>query len=670
MKKRIKSNWLLYLVWAFALVNVLAITAYYECDNTIFQGIAETRETIISSEIPVEIKRIYVVEGQCVSKGTKLVDMNSPDMTIKINHISHQLEQLKAQKGVNKDEIRSKIKQFTAEKQSRSSEINNKIKQLKNQYNLNKELIIGLKSIDQGKEYNNNDFTEISNPIMLKIENLKQELDMSIRPLNIQIELLRKSLHISECPIKIQIEQLEKELDLLNQEKRKLHIYSHLSGIIGSVNFKPGEKVSPFAPILTLHTKNPSFVKGYIHENVYTQVSIGKKLNIKSQADFKNKTVGTVVGVGSRIVEYPIRLRKHPELKVWGREVVIQIPENNHFILGEKVHINSLHPKSLLLAIIKTFSFLEEIYAEQTADEPINISNKFNKNYNLLPIAPLKIKNIEASAILWIPDSDQYLLFSDDTPDNKPYVFLMDSFGRIIDEILIDSLHKINDIESVAIDNNGNIFIASSLSVNKKGKRSKSRKLLISVKWENRSFRLTGKCNLYKILNRAALKNQKKEWAKFLLKGIKDNTIDIEGMFYKDNSLFLGFKTPLYNENSVILKIDQVNKMIKNHKLSNNQISIWKKLALKQNDRLAQEYISDLLYDNGNLFITGTDSLGNLGGSLWQYSYSNDKLTLIQSFEGAKPEGLAATKDKSTYMVCFDQDNHQSSQITTIKVTQ
>ncbi len=187
MKKQRGSNWLLFIIWIAAFTGVVIITLNCDRESTSFNGIAETREIMISSEIPVEIKRINVVEGQSVAEGELLLELNSPDLTIRINHISHQLGQLKAQKGVDKDEIRSKIKQLNAEKASLSSEISNQIRQIENQYNLNKELTSGLKSISRYKE-RESDQDSPANPITLRIEDLRQSLALSLKPLNIQTD--------------------------------------------------------------------------------------------------------------------------------------------------------------------------------------------------------------------------------------------------------------------------------------------------------------------------------------------------------------------------------------------------------------------------------------------------------------------------------------------------
>lgn len=346
MTTRFKSDWLLYTVWVIILVLVIFITWTRELESTSFFGITETREIVISSESSVEVKKISVVEGQSVNQQQLIVELISPDLTIKINQVSHQLDELKAQKGVNKNELISKISQLKAEREATQSEINNKIRQLENQYNINKALTSELKSI---QKIEMTDSFRASNPILIAIEILNQELSLKVSPINIQLELLQDVLDASESPIEIQVERLVRELELLNHEEDNLTIYAQISGIIGSVNYKSGEIVAPHSPILTLHTKNPSLIKGYIYEDVYTHISVGMEVGVTSLTDSKTKITGTVVGVGSRIVEYPVRLRKHPDLQVWGREIIIKIPAVNPLILGEKVLINATPHKSTLL---------------------------------------------------------------------------------------------------------------------------------------------------------------------------------------------------------------------------------------------------------------------------------------------------------------------------------
>lgn len=290
MRNRREGAWPLYAALVIVSAAVIWITFSYKGKSTSFCGIAETMKIAVTSENPTEIKRISVVEGQSVIRGQRLVELENPKLTIQINDISHELERRKAE------------------------------------YDINKALAAGLKSIGKGEERGESTTSHLP--------------ALSVNPREVQAGPGQKPMGGPKSPAEIRVEQLEEKLSLLKLEKSKLNIYAKISGIIGSVNFKPGEKVAPFVPILTLHTKSPLFVKGYIHEDVYSHVSIGQRVDVRSLTDTESSITGTVVGVGARVVEYPVRLRKNPNVQAWGREVVVEIPEDNPFILGEKVLIN------------------------------------------------------------------------------------------------------------------------------------------------------------------------------------------------------------------------------------------------------------------------------------------------------------------------------------------
>jgi HlyD family secretion protein len=77
-------------------------------------------------------------------------------------------------------------------------------------------------------------------------------------------------------------------------------------------------------------------------------VKVGQQVRIESLTEPKVTLIGTVTGVSSRIVEYPVRLRKISDLQMWGRQIIIKIPENNRLLMGEKVIISFMNQKKLL----------------------------------------------------------------------------------------------------------------------------------------------------------------------------------------------------------------------------------------------------------------------------------------------------------------------------------
>ncbi len=329
----------LFLFWLLAIGVIVYMTLTYESESADLYGIAETKEIVVNWEHAVDIKKIHVVEGQEIKSGDRLVELDSPDLSLKISQITHRHNELKVQRGMNAAEIRAKLRQLQAEKSVKLVDLSYRVQNLSRQLKFNKEMAAGLKSLEKSWGKSKNEKSKSS--IQMKIDSLEEEKKLYLKQVKIQAETLNILLNPNHSASKIQVAQLDSELKLLLKEKEKLAIFATQAGVIGSVFVKSGEKVAPFTPILTLHSKNPSYVKGYIHENVYSRIEVGDKMEIISLADRNNRMVGQAVGVGTRIVEYPIRLRKIPELQMWGREVLIKIPQQNPFILGEKVLIHS-----------------------------------------------------------------------------------------------------------------------------------------------------------------------------------------------------------------------------------------------------------------------------------------------------------------------------------------
>jgi HlyD family secretion protein len=319
------------ILWLVILGVVIWMSLHFQKEKTTFLGIADTREIIINNEYPVLIKKIYVLSGQAVDTGDSLVAFIRPELDRKIAEVSHAVARIKAQKTTDYDYVKSQINQLKAQRAAKENESRALVEELKNKARINKELTSELKSVSVKKD----ETQAIPGSIQLKIDNLEKELELVINEIDLKI---RQFQNMNTTPVAVQLENLEDELKVLNEEAKKLTVISSIKGLIGSVNFKEGENASPFASIITLHTKSPSYVIGYIPENVYNKACEGQTVSVSSLTN-RGLTDGIVIGIGSRIVSCPARLWKRPDLQVWGREVQIKIPESNQFLLGEKVSI-------------------------------------------------------------------------------------------------------------------------------------------------------------------------------------------------------------------------------------------------------------------------------------------------------------------------------------------
>ena len=72
----------LHLVWIVAVALIVMLSLGHRGESTKFFGIAETREIVINSENPVELKRMLVVAGQEIREGDLLVELDRPGLTL------------------------------------------------------------------------------------------------------------------------------------------------------------------------------------------------------------------------------------------------------------------------------------------------------------------------------------------------------------------------------------------------------------------------------------------------------------------------------------------------------------------------------------------------------------------------------------------------------------
>jgi HlyD family secretion protein len=319
------------ILWVAAVVALILINADFKSAGSVFLGIAQTDELVINFQSDTEIKQVMVTAGQQVREGDVLMEVDHPQLSVRLSQIENQLQEYRASSRRSNNENASLIVQLESQMKARASELNLEINQLTSQLELNKELNKELKSIPQ------NTGSSTQNPVELRIESLKEELTLSNQSYQAQINQLKGANNSGNNPVQAQIESLEAELDQLREEQKQQRVIAPIAGIIGSINFSPGEIVSSFTPIMTINSKTPSFVIGYIHENSAQMISSGDEVSVLRESTREDAIDGSVVGVGSRIVEYPIRLRKNPDIPLWGREVQIKIPEDNNLLLGEKL---------------------------------------------------------------------------------------------------------------------------------------------------------------------------------------------------------------------------------------------------------------------------------------------------------------------------------------------
>lgn len=322
---------------AFFVFLFLLISLFLRMDSSVtFYGFAENKETEINMESPVEVIDIFVTTGQKVKKGTVLLEVLSSSLPVKIDNARYSVEELQTKYQLWKSDLDWRISQYNIELNEKTTKIQGQIDQHYAEIEKNKKLVENIQSINlDGKKEGG-----IQNPIFLKIEALKKELNFTRDLISTEISNLKSERFASNNPLLSQIKSLESELNYFNTRLKKQTIVAPSAGLIGNIHCKEDEKISSFNPLITFYEESPTLVIGYIHEDLILKININDSIEVLSGSRPEVSNMGAVKTLGSRIVEIPPRLRKIKEFKTFGREIIIEIPAENPFLQKEKVILN------------------------------------------------------------------------------------------------------------------------------------------------------------------------------------------------------------------------------------------------------------------------------------------------------------------------------------------
>lgn len=458
-------------------------------------------------------------------------------------------------------------------------------------------------------------------------------------------------------PLMVDISDLREELALLERAKRNLFVFAEVDGVVGAVNYKKGEKVPNFMPLITLSPESPTFVEGFVHESLHTRLEVGRTVTVKPVTSLTKPVQGRIISVGSRIIMMPIRLMHYPNQQVWGREVVVEIPEHSGLLMNEKVQIKpSFEMFQLPLVIAATESAKANTAAATT---PTSTAKHDGKPQDLRMPAQLERRyDFEPSGVIYLADVKKFLVVSDDTDkQNSASLFMVDRNGQVEDQTLfIPGVGEISDMESIS-QSGDYVYVMTSQGLNKKGKDKPERNVFIRSKRAGLEMTETQVLNFKPMLMKL-IANSTDAKLKATFKGAKATDFEIESHFVEDDSLYIGFKNPVSKtKETLILVISDVDKIFKTKTLDSAQLVGVKWVDFGQVAG-APHHMSDLIRVKGRMYAT-TVCHHEGCGAIWRLTEADGKMTAeqIKAFDDLKPEGIAFDPEDSSFFVTFDLKN-------------
>lgn len=443
-------------------------------------------------------------------------------------------------------------------------------------------------------------------------------------------------------PLAVDIVDLREEIEILESQKRNLYVFAEVDGIVGAVHFKRGEKVSAFTSLLTLSSESPSYVEGFVHESLGTQVEVGQRVGITSLHRDLGTVEGRVVSFGSRVVAMPPRMLYHPTMQAWGREVVVEIPPHNPLLVGEKVQIK---PRFELLTFSRAMAApdIHEPASAMPEPAPMELPRNFGLRFNFEP-----------SGAVYLEDLKKFLVVSDDGDgDRHLNLFLVDKDGRVDDQtVRVPGAGEIDDIESIS-EANGWTYLLASQSLTKKGKDKRQRNLLVRARRSGLSMGSVQTIELKPLLVKALKSSGERRLQEAFAESWKE--LEIESHFVDRESLYLGFKQPKSLGSAIVVKIEDVEGLFLNKKIPSRNLSLWHEIRFDRVHGSAQQ-LTDLIR-RGQSYYAATSCEDGVCGAVWKLEEVSGELVpeLLRSFKSFRPEGLAYHSADDSLFVTFDQ---------------
>lgn len=323
---------LIYLLAGLAGIGLLPFFKSKLTHSVEFYGIAENPVSSINFDYPVEIIRLFKMQGETLLKGDTIMTLRRLDQ--KSREITLQFELAD-----NDLRLHTSLEALAHE----LALIENQKTQLETEFRYEGELLkqkIDKFQTSKGFLLQNDSLKSTNLGFETSIKQLESEFKQNLAGLNLKLKQKQNDKTALLENHRLRRAKLQNELDVLRSSSGELTVVSSGNGMVGQLEFGEGDRIPEFTAIAKFYDQHPSMVSFYIGDQQLTLLNEGDSVWIESinTPDFKFK--GTVHAMGNRITSLPERLKKIPDLRAWGREVQVRIPASNPFLQGEKVKVH------------------------------------------------------------------------------------------------------------------------------------------------------------------------------------------------------------------------------------------------------------------------------------------------------------------------------------------
>lgn len=319
-----------YYVLVLVMVGIMFFVTrkYYQGSGNNWVGLAQAKDYTLSSEKQAAVASIRVVQGQTIQTGDTLILLMSEGLAQNMEKLQNRIRTLQSEKIEKQSLVKSDIDLLNSAAAIQVKQIEQEITEAEAELKINKTLTSDLQLTSNKQQVS---------PLEEKIKSLREEIALRKQELQIKINDLKAKNASDQSVLQNQIQLLETEFTQMNRERLSLTKIATSDGVVESIYVKEGEQLDAYTRLISILPKSPSSAVGYLGTEK-TFPPIGTKVQVLGYEARWKAVDAKVIGYGA-VTALPEILQKATAVKAFGKEIFIELPDENEFSTGEKLLI-------------------------------------------------------------------------------------------------------------------------------------------------------------------------------------------------------------------------------------------------------------------------------------------------------------------------------------------
>jgi multidrug resistance efflux pump len=323
---------ILFLLFPAALAACIWIARDFQgqSGNTFF-GMAETEPQTLNFDHDIAVQELRVKTGDLVKKGDTLAIFTRADLDKTEAERRSDIARTETERAAEHTVLEKEKALINAALRAKTSELMAEIRLLRTEDSL--------RSSYRKNIYSDLPATPENKLVAEKTAAFEKEMASAEAQAREELRLIDTKQTALRTVATAKAGYSQTEIGFVQAERGRLLLLSPIDGYVENLFISPKALVPAHRDLIKINPKTPNRIIGFIHETAEVPFTVGQEVTMVSSSRPEITARGIIIGSNPKMTELPLRLRKFIEVRSWGREIFISLPDDNKFYISEKITI-------------------------------------------------------------------------------------------------------------------------------------------------------------------------------------------------------------------------------------------------------------------------------------------------------------------------------------------